>query len=75
MKERGKKVLALIPLNLDGYLFKWTNGKAKQVLSRFAADFTGCTYGSSEFEAQVERIIASLRVDESAREIPPESRL
>jgi hypothetical protein len=32
MKERRKKVLALIPLDLDGYLFKgWDNGKASQV--------------------------------------------
>jgi hypothetical protein len=41
MKQRGRKVLALIPVNLDGYLFSgsWKGGKATQVLQRLAAEF------------------------------------
>lgn len=41
-KERGHKVRALIPLNLDGYLFSgWESGFASEVKRRLAADFTG----------------------------------
>jgi hypothetical protein len=51
MRERGQKVMALIPLNLDNYLLcgKWKSGKAPQVLSRLAADFTGWERNSKKF--------------------------
>ena len=54
MKERGAKVLALIPLNLDGFLFKWTSGKAEEVKSRLAADFTGWKRSNTRFERAFE---------------------
>ncbi len=80
MKERadelrGRKVLALIPLNLDGYLFRgqWRSGKATQVVSRLAADFTGWETDNARFEEQFNRLVKALRTD--GREKPPEPKL
>ena len=38
-RERGRKVLAIIPLDLDGFLFEWNSGKSSILKSRLAADF------------------------------------
>lgn len=76
MKTRGEKVLAVIPLDLDGFLFNgWSTGKAQQVRSRIAANFTGWETDAARFETGVERVIHALRADEGAREKPPQPRL
>ena len=74
-KERGKKTLALIPLNLDGELFRWQDGKADEIRRRLAADFTDWERDNKKFEAQFEHLVRALKTNDAGRESPPKSLL
>lgn len=69
-KDKGAKSLVIIPLNLDGYLFKWNSGKSSVLKARLAADFVGWRRNYRKFNAQVDRVTAALRADQAERENP-----
>ncbi|MCB9451399.1 MAG: toll/interleukin-1 receptor domain-containing protein [Anaerolineaceae bacterium] len=75
-KERGQKVLVLIPLDLDGYLFdpKFASGKGQQIRSRVAANFKGWEDDDTIFEREIKRVIKALRID-GGNPPPPEPKL
>jgi uncharacterized protein YjbI with pentapeptide repeats len=76
MKERKEKVLALIPLDLDGFLFSdWTSAKKAQVTERLAADFQGWKSDHDKFEQQIEKVVKALRTGDGGRREPPEPKL
>jgi len=63
-KEAAESVLALVPLNLDGYLFTgWTSPNAALVKRQLAADFNGWESDNAMFEAGLERVVSRLRTD------------
>ena len=77
MRDRQRKVLALIPLDLDGYFFSnaWQSGKKRQLQSRLAADFKNWQQSDGSFERELVKIVRALRADALVREAPPETKL
>ena len=76
MRDRKTKTLAVIPLDLDGYLFseEFESGKKQQIQSRLAADFKGWEHDNAKFEREIERVIRALRTD-GGKEAPPDPKL
>ena len=77
MNDRGKKIITLIPLNLDGYLLdgNWKCGMASQVKSRMAADFTGWESDNNKFENQFKRLVKALTTDNRGRDPAPKAKI
>jgi hypothetical protein len=73
----GQKVLALIPLNLDGFLSSadYQSGEKAEITSRVAANFVAWEKDHALFDWELEKVIRALRTDEGGREKPPPARL
>jgi hypothetical protein len=76
-KERGTKIHAIIPIDMDGYLFMdvWKSGYRAQLRRRLAADFTGWVTDTEKFDRAIENVIRALRSDQGAMERAPRPRL
>jgi uncharacterized protein YjbI with pentapeptide repeats len=70
MNEHGRKVVALIPLNLDGFMFgeACQSGKRAEIKSRVVASFIGWKNNDDKFDAELENVIKALRADAGARD-------
>ncbi len=76
-KKRGKKIRAIIPLNLDGYMFSedFTGPHKSFLRRRQAEDFTSWETDNAKLRRGFDRIVEALRTDEGARRKPPEPKL
>lgn len=76
LKDKGAKVVALIPLDLDGYLIKneWRSSKKDEMLSRRVVEFTGWETDNARFEGQAEGVVNALRTGAGAVDVPSDPR-
>jgi hypothetical protein len=74
--QRGSKTLAIIPLNLDNFLFNgWQDGRAAALRKRLAADFVDWESDNRKFEKSLEKVIQALRTDETRPRADPVPKL
>lgn len=74
--EQGRKALALVPLDLDGYVFDhWKSGVKDSVLERNVADFSNYRKGQDLPDEPLDRLVRALQLDDHGREPVPEPKL
>lgn len=75
--RHGKRILCIIPIDLDGYLFsRHCKFKfASDLRERHAAKFDGWRDDESVFDAQLQRVVKALRSDDGVRPPPPTPKL
>ena len=64
-KSTKVKPLKIIPLNLDGYMFKdyWKSGHRAMLRKRVAADFRNWKTDADKFDREFERVVKALKTD------------
>jgi hypothetical protein len=62
LHERGQKVLAMIPLDLDGYLHsdEWRSARKDEVLARLAPDFRAWKSDEARFDEALQKLLSVL---------------
>ena len=75
-RKRGEKVLTVIPVDLDGFVFseEYQGAMKSEILSRKVADFANWM-DPDAFKAALDELVDGLRADEGCRESPPELKL
>lgn len=73
MQRDGKKTSALIPLDLDGFIFsaECDSAKKAQITSRAVAVFKGWRDDDAAFDNRVENLVRALRTDSDLQRLPP----
>jgi len=61
-KRQTQKVSIVMPLDLDGYLFKWQGAKAAEIRRRVAIDFTRLKQDPEKFDRQLELLVSALQI-------------
>jgi TIR domain len=75
MKEGGKNVLALIPLDLDGYLFgMYTGADDDLIRTHLSVIFRGWEHDPAIFEQGVEQVLQGLKTH-GGKESSPDSKI
>jgi hypothetical protein len=76
-RERQEETLAVIPLNLDDFLFDAACSHEHQptLAKRHAARFVGWESDDAVFDTQIERVARALRADDLVRPKPPTPKL
>ncbi len=75
--RHGKRILCIMPIDLDGYLFSrhCTFKFTSDLRERHAAKFRGWQDDESIFDTQLERVVKALRSGDMVRPPPPTSKL